>query len=92
MLFSILYVILRGLLRLVPSADDGRDRDIELLAGIGAVAAPGEHTPTISNGEGVHSNAGTGPTATDWVACRAVNHGRSSSRARLREGSSPVKE
>ena len=31
MLFSILYMILRGLLRLIPSADDGRDRDVEIL-------------------------------------------------------------
>ena len=31
MLFSILYAILWGLFRLVPSADDGRDREVEIL-------------------------------------------------------------
>jgi putative transposase len=30
-LFSILYVLLRGLLRLVPSAGNDRDREIEIL-------------------------------------------------------------
>ena len=31
MLFSILYLILRGLLRLVPAAEGGRDREVEIL-------------------------------------------------------------
>jgi transposase InsO family protein len=30
-LFSILYLILRGLLRLLPSAEDGREREVEIL-------------------------------------------------------------
>jgi hypothetical protein len=30
-LFSILYVILRGMLRLVPSAGGGREREVEIL-------------------------------------------------------------
>jgi len=30
-LFSILYLILRGMLRLVPSAEGGRDREVEIL-------------------------------------------------------------
>jgi putative transposase len=30
-LFSILYLILRGMLRLVPSAQGGRDREVEIL-------------------------------------------------------------
>ncbi len=31
MLFSVLYLILRGLLRLLPSTGDDRDREIEIL-------------------------------------------------------------
>ena len=31
MLFSILYLILRGLLRLVPAAEGGREREVEIL-------------------------------------------------------------
>src|SRR6266545_1986877 len=31
MLFSILYLILRGMLRLVPSAEGGRDREVEIM-------------------------------------------------------------
>lgn len=31
MLFSIVYLILRGMLRLVPSAEGGRDREVEIL-------------------------------------------------------------
>ncbi len=31
MLFSILYLILRGLLRLVPATEEGRDREVEIL-------------------------------------------------------------
>jgi hypothetical protein len=30
-LFSILYLILRGMLRLVPAAEGGREREIEIL-------------------------------------------------------------
>jgi hypothetical protein len=30
-LFSVLYLILRGVLRLVPSAEGGRDREVEIL-------------------------------------------------------------
>ena len=31
MLFCVLYLILRGMLRLVPSAEGGRDREVEIL-------------------------------------------------------------
>ena len=31
MLFSIFYLILRGLLRLVPSGEEGREREVEIL-------------------------------------------------------------
>jgi hypothetical protein len=30
-LFSILYLILRGMLRLVPAAEGGREREVEIL-------------------------------------------------------------
>ena len=31
MLFSIIYLILRGLLRIVPSGEEGREREVEIL-------------------------------------------------------------
>lgn len=42
MLFSILYLILRGLLRLTPFPEDGWDREVEILPASSGEGAPQE--------------------------------------------------